>query len=124
MAPPDPCSTIRVPRKDRHGSRMPGRVRWGARILTLRSRSRRSAHRKGPLERNAVKFTPTELEGAIIVDVEPPSDERGLFARAFCARAFTVLARAAADPVQANRWEQRRVGNACVMRGDSRWSPA
>jgi dTDP-4-dehydrorhamnose 3,5-epimerase len=33
-------------------------------------------------------FTPTSLAGAFIVDIEPRHDERGFFARAFCARDF------------------------------------
>jgi dTDP-4-dehydrorhamnose 3,5-epimerase len=31
-----------------------------------------------------VRFTPAEIEGAFIVDLEPHSDERGFFARVFC----------------------------------------
>lgn len=34
-------------------------------------------------------FSPTPLAGAFIVDVEPHVDERGLFARTFCAREFS-----------------------------------
>jgi hypothetical protein len=33
----------------------------------------------------ALKFTPTALEGAYIIDVEPQEDERGFFARSWCA---------------------------------------
>lgn len=33
-------------------------------------------------------FTPTPLAGAFIVEVEPQADERGLFARTFCAEEF------------------------------------
>jgi dTDP-4-dehydrorhamnose 3,5-epimerase len=33
-------------------------------------------------------FTPTRLEGAYVIDVEPRADERGFFARAYCAREF------------------------------------
>jgi dTDP-4-dehydrorhamnose 3,5-epimerase len=33
-------------------------------------------------------FTETALEGAYLIDVEPRRDERGFFARAFCAREF------------------------------------
>ena len=32
-----------------------------------------------------MKFTETPLAGAFIVDIDPASDERGLFARTFCA---------------------------------------
>jgi dTDP-4-dehydrorhamnose 3,5-epimerase len=33
-----------------------------------------------------VKFTPTEIPGAFVVDPEPHADERGFFARQWCAR--------------------------------------
>ncbi|HEB86960.1 MAG TPA: dTDP-4-dehydrorhamnose 3,5-epimerase [Gammaproteobacteria bacterium] len=33
-------------------------------------------------------FTQTELQGACIVDIEPRQDERGYFARVWCAREF------------------------------------
>jgi dTDP-4-dehydrorhamnose 3,5-epimerase len=33
-------------------------------------------------------FTPTELPGAFIVDVDPRADSRGLFARTFCTQEF------------------------------------
>jgi len=35
-----------------------------------------------------LRFSPLELEGAYVVDLEPIQDERGMFARAFCAREF------------------------------------
>jgi dTDP-4-dehydrorhamnose 3,5-epimerase len=35
-----------------------------------------------------MRFTPTPLEGAFVVDLEPREDERGFFARAFCADEF------------------------------------
>jgi dTDP-4-dehydrorhamnose 3,5-epimerase len=35
-----------------------------------------------------MKFTPTSLSGAFIVEIEPHSDERGFFARTFCAQEF------------------------------------
>jgi len=35
-----------------------------------------------------VIFTPTELPGAAVVDLDPRSDERGFFARSWCAREF------------------------------------
>lgn len=35
-----------------------------------------------------MKFTPTALAGAWIVDVEPAADERGFFARTWCRREF------------------------------------
>jgi len=36
-----------------------------------------------------MKFTPTPLEGAFIIDLEPKGDERGFFARVFCQEEFT-----------------------------------
>ena len=38
---------------------------------------------------NAMKFTESVLKGAFIVDLDPRSDDRGFFARAWCAREFT-----------------------------------
>jgi dTDP-4-dehydrorhamnose 3,5-epimerase len=35
-----------------------------------------------------VKFTPTALAGAWLIDVEPAEDERGFFARTWCRREF------------------------------------
>jgi dTDP-4-dehydrorhamnose 3,5-epimerase len=35
-----------------------------------------------------MRFTPTKLKGAFIVEVEPHEDSRGFFARTFCAREF------------------------------------
>ncbi len=35
-----------------------------------------------------MKFTPTPLAGAFVVDLEPRGDDRGFFARSFCAREF------------------------------------
>lgn len=35
-----------------------------------------------------MKFTETPLPGAFIIDLEPHRDERGFFARTFCAREF------------------------------------
>jgi dTDP-4-dehydrorhamnose 3,5-epimerase len=35
-----------------------------------------------------VKFTETEIEGVFLVDLEPRADDRGFFARAFCADEF------------------------------------
>lgn len=36
-----------------------------------------------------MRFTPTPLAGAHLVHLEPRGDERGMFARAFCAREFS-----------------------------------
>jgi dTDP-4-dehydrorhamnose 3,5-epimerase len=35
-----------------------------------------------------VKYTETKLKGAFVVDLEPREDDRGFFARTFCAREF------------------------------------
>jgi dTDP-4-dehydrorhamnose 3,5-epimerase len=35
-----------------------------------------------------VRFTETEIHGAFIIDLEPHADDRGFFARTFCAREF------------------------------------
>jgi dTDP-4-dehydrorhamnose 3,5-epimerase len=35
---------------------------------------------------SAVKFTPTSLEGAFVIDLERREDERGYFARSWCAQ--------------------------------------
>ena len=35
-----------------------------------------------------MKFTPTDVDGVVIVDVEPHSDARGFFSRSFCAAEF------------------------------------
>jgi dTDP-4-dehydrorhamnose 3,5-epimerase len=35
-----------------------------------------------------MKFIPTELDGAFLLELEPQEDERGFFARSFCAREF------------------------------------
>jgi dTDP-4-dehydrorhamnose 3,5-epimerase len=35
-----------------------------------------------------VKFTESPIAGAFLIDVEPHQDERGLFARTYCAREF------------------------------------
>ncbi len=36
-----------------------------------------------------VKFTPTGIEGAYVIDLEKRSDERGFFARTWCEREFS-----------------------------------
>jgi dTDP-4-dehydrorhamnose 3,5-epimerase len=37
-----------------------------------------------------VRFIETELSGAFIIELEPSTDERGFFARSYCAREFEV----------------------------------
>ena len=36
-------------------------------------------------------LTPTRLKGAFLVDPEPREDDRGFFARTYCAREFEAL---------------------------------
>jgi dTDP-4-dehydrorhamnose 3,5-epimerase len=38
-----------------------------------------------------MRFTPTDVDGVHVVDLEPFQDERGFFARAFCAQEFESL---------------------------------
>ena len=35
-----------------------------------------------------MKFTPTKIDGAYLIEIEPHPDERGFFARSFCADQF------------------------------------
>ena len=35
-----------------------------------------------------MKFTPTDLAGLFVIEIEPMGDDRGWFARAFCKREF------------------------------------
>jgi dTDP-4-dehydrorhamnose 3,5-epimerase len=48
-----------------------------------------------------MRFDATNVDGAFIIDVEPRSDDRGMFARAFCSVEFSDHG-IAFDPVQAN----------------------
>ena len=43
-----------------------------------------------------MKFTETALKGVYVVDIEPTRDERGLFARTFCAEEFAEYGLSAA----------------------------
>ena len=55
-----------------------------------------------------MRFTRLGIPGAYLVDLEPHGDERGAFARTWCAREFAA-AGIAAVPVQANlSWNPRR----------------
>lgn len=45
-----------------------------------------------------MKFSPTSVAGAFIVDIDPHTDARGLFARAFCAETFAARGLASAYP--------------------------
>ena len=60
-----------------------------------------------------MRFTPLALGGAVLVQLEPHRDERGLFARSFCAREF-------ADAGLPTQWPQMNIsGNrrAGTLRG-------
>jgi dTDP-4-dehydrorhamnose 3,5-epimerase len=55
-----------------------------------------------------VRFRPLELPGAFAIELEPQADERGFFARSFCAREFAA-AGLDARLVQASlSWSPRR----------------
>lgn len=41
-------------------------------------------------EGDCVKFAATDLPGVVIVEIEPLADERGIFARTFCADTFAA----------------------------------
>lgn len=56
-----------------------------------------------------MRFEPTPVPGAFAVRLEPHSDERGFFARAFCSREFADQG-LAAEFVQANLSFNRRRG--------------
>lgn len=38
-----------------------------------------------------MKFTPTELEGVFLIDLEPRGDDRGFFSRLFCRKEFSAI---------------------------------
>src|SRR3954447_24673270 len=54
-------------------------------------------------------FTPTELAGAVLVEMQPQQDERGWFARVYCEREFAAHG-LAARMVQANVSLTRHAG--------------
>lgn len=67
-----------------------------------------------------MRFIPTPLTGAFVIELELRGDERGMFARAFCAREFTEQGLESSF-VQANISSNRRVGTVRGMhfqRGD------
>ena len=66
-----------------------------------------------------MKFTPTDVLGAVVVDLEPHFDDRGMFARAFDAEAFRAHGLDAAV-VQANMSFNHRAG---TVRGLHRQVP-
>src|SRR5262245_45866624 len=55
-----------------------------------------------------MRFTETKLRGAYVIELEPNTDDRGMFARTFCAREFGEHGLATAF-VQCNTsWNARR----------------
>jgi dTDP-4-dehydrorhamnose 3,5-epimerase len=56
-----------------------------------------------------MKFTPTELADAVTIELEKRADERGFFARTFCAGEFAAAGLATAFP-QANHSRNARKG--------------
>lgn len=60
-----------------------------------------------------MKFLPTEVDGAMIVELEPHSDDRGFFARTFCTEEFGA-AGLDTTVVQANMSFNHKAG---TMRG-------
>ena len=61
-----------------------------------------------------MRFTPTGLAGAYLIHLAPNVDERGLFARAFCAREFAAHG-LETSYVQANISTNARAGTVRVM---------
>src|SRR5437762_13896893 len=56
----------------------------------------RPVHRADPRRpHRAVRFEPTSLSGAVIVDIDRHTDERGFFARTWCADEFDAAGLAA-----------------------------
>ena len=53
-------------------------------------------------------FTKTAIKDAYIVDIEPIGDERGAFARTFCAEAFAAAGLAAEFPQCSTSFNRRR----------------
>jgi dTDP-4-dehydrorhamnose 3,5-epimerase len=56
-----------------------------------------------------VRFDETSIPGVFVIDLEPDADERGFFARAFCAREFAEHG-LVAELVQANLAHSTRAG--------------
>lgn len=56
-----------------------------------------------------MKIVPTDIDGVVIVDIEPHVDERGHFARTFCAETFVSLG-LDARVVQTNMSHNHRAG--------------
>lgn len=55
-----------------------------------------------------MKFTETALAGVLVVDLEPKTDERGFFARAFCSEEFAARGLCSTFPQANISWNERR----------------
>lgn len=66
-----------------------------------------------------MKFTPTAVDGCLIIDLEPHSDDRGFFARTFCTEEFSA-AGLDASVVQCNMSFNHKAG---TVRGMHRQIP-
>lgn len=55
-----------------------------------------------------MQFVATAIAGAFVVEIEPHTDERGLFARTFCADTFAALGLPAAYPQCSLSFNHRR----------------
>ena len=60
-----------------------------------------------------MKFTPTDIDGCMIIDLVEHTDDRGFFARAFCAKEFGEQG-LETDYVQANLSHNTNAG---IVRG-------
>jgi dTDP-4-dehydrorhamnose 3,5-epimerase len=60
-----------------------------------------------------MRFTPTEIAGVVVVDIEPRSDERGAFARLHCPEEFA----AAGHPFEPAQTSLSRNPHAFTLRG-------
>lgn len=60
-----------------------------------------------------MRFTPTQIAGVVVVDIEPRSDERGAFARLHCPHEFA----AAGHPFQPAQTSLSRNPQAFTLRG-------
>lgn len=69
-----------------------------------------------------MRFETTPIEGVVVVDLEPFEDERGFFARAFCAREFADHG-LVPDVAQANLSHNVRVGTTRGLHFQAAFAP-
>src|SRR5262245_48642463 len=55
-----------------------------------------------------MKFTPTEIAGVFVIDIEPIPDERGFFARSWCSEEFQKHGLTEALAQSSIAWSPRR----------------